>query len=278
MNTWKIYPKDINIAKYVECYWFLEREASDEVNTQPRLNPDPAAHMIIIDAAQCFYYKHDFIVQKGIGSHWIYPHRKTFVMDHSKPFRMVGIKFNIAALYGLDLGRCDQSLDKIENIDLDTISLKFLPTADSILSSAVANKHIARDLLDSLLAAWLKKGQDDRHSELTRKVLPLLTTTPIPKIGELLHRSQRTIERSFLRTTHLTLKQCKSMIRLEALLDWLYKADPKDVNWSDIANQFEFSDQPHLIRYLIGSIGATPTDYAATRDLTIDVYGDFELT
>lgn len=40
------------------------------------------------------------------------------------------------------------------------------------------------------------------------------------------------------------------MIRLEEILNYLYKLDEKEINWPDLACKFQFSDQPHLIRYL----------------------------
>jgi AraC-like DNA-binding protein len=44
----------------------------------------------------------------------------------------------------------------------------------------------------------------------------------------------------------------------------------------DIAYQFGFSDQSHLIRYLKQYIDLTPKSYALQRGFTIDVYGGVE--
>ncbi|GIC79440.1 helix-turn-helix domain-containing protein [Moritella sp. F3] len=114
---------------------------------------------------------------------------------------------------------------------------------------------------------------EDSHSQLTRSVLPLLATTPIAQLSEKLYCSQRTIERSFNKVTGLTLKQCQLMQKLESLLEYLYHRDSQDIDWVDLAYQFGFSEQPHLIRYLKSQIGATPNNYVKQRDLTIDVYG-----
>jgi len=40
-----------------------------------------------------------------------------------------------------------------------------------------------------------------------------------------------------------------------------------------MANQFGFSDQPHLIRTLKKQIGITPKAYSKERGLTINAYG-----
>ncbi|MCW1891302.1 helix-turn-helix domain-containing protein [Vibrio chagasii] len=65
------------------------------------------------------------------------------------------------------------------------------------------------------------------------------------------------------------------MNKLEAMLEYLYKKELNDIDWLDVAYQFGFSDQPHLIRYLKKYlfIGLTPNTYAKEGGLTIDVYG-----
>ncbi len=119
-------------------------------------------------------------------------------------------------------------------------------------------------------------SREDRHSQLVRQAYPLLVNTAVAGLGEMLHCSQRTLERSFQRVTGLTLKQCQSMERLESILAYLYHQGDETIDWADIAQRFGFSDQPHLIRYFKSSIGATPGRYARQRDLTIDIYGNFE--
>lgn len=279
MKNWKLTPTDPKVAKYIDCYWFLEREVGDTGNHRPKLNPDPAAHLIIVDAELPYHYEHELNIQTGFGSHWIFAHRNTFIMNHAQPFRMLGIKFKVGALYSLALSGTLPTLDKVDCIALNQWAIGQSFLTQDLLTQAQSHQIHTRDLLDKTLSPWLSTIEDDRHSELTRAILPLLNSrVNISEIGERLHRSQRTIERSFLKTTQLTLKQCKSMIRLEEILNYLYKLDEKEINWPDLACKFQFSDQPHLIRYLKSAIGATPSDYAAMRDLTIDVYGDFELS
>jgi len=90
MKNWKLAPKSESVAKYVECYWFLEKEPDDKVFNYPKLNPDPAAHLILADKEQAYQYNQDSISAKGNGSHWIFPHCKTLEMDNSQPFLMNG--------------------------------------------------------------------------------------------------------------------------------------------------------------------------------------------
>jgi methylphosphotriester-DNA--protein-cysteine methyltransferase len=131
-------------------------------------------------------------------------------------------------------------------------------------------------MLDELLSPWLVNSIEDNHSDLIRRVLPLLADKPIKTLGKALSCSQRTLERSFLKVTGLTLKQCQSMNKLEAILAYLYQRPASEVDWVDIAYQFGFSDQPHLIRYLKQQIDLTPKNYAQQRGFAIDVYGGVE--
>lgn len=276
MKSWKLLPKIEDLAKYVECYWFLEKELNDKSFSYPKLNPDPSAHLIVSVSNNTYEYTHNANTQKVSGSHWIFPHLKTFTMDHSAPFKIVGIKFKIGALYSLKMNNFSSKLDRVEKVDVNHLIGSSAFSSDKFLMNAAEQKQQVCDVLDEMLLPWLSGCHEDKHSHLVRQIMLLLGNTAIAEIGEKLHRSQRTIERSFARVTGLSMKQAQSMIHLEEILNYLYRVNKEDINWADVANKFGFSDQPHLIRHLKSSIGKTPSNYAQDRDLTIDIYGNFE--
>ncbi|MEC7118708.1 MAG: AraC family transcriptional regulator [Pseudomonadota bacterium] len=278
MKSWKLLPKIENISKYVECYWFLEKEVNDRSNIYPKLNPDPSPHLIIANFNHVYQYTHGSTFQYANGDHWIFPHLKTFTMDHSNPFQIIGIKFRIGALYSLNLPNLRSSLDKVKSIDINKLLGLETFSSDQLLTNAVEQKKQVCNTLDEILLPWLLTSHEDKHSDLVRKILLLLSDTAITEIGKKLHRSQRTVERSFIRVTGLTMKQVHSMIRLEEMLNHLYQLNERDINWADVASKYAFSDQSHLIRHLKSSIGRTPAAYAQKRDLTIDIYGNFEFS
>ena len=274
MKSWKLPPGIAEIAQYIDCYWFLRRQADDTGPHYPKLNPDPAAHLILADARQRYHYEQGHQSFQGHGSHWIYPYSQTFRLDHSAPFAIVGIKFHVGALYALNIPP-GQTLNRVAQCDPQSLLRAENTSQTTVLTQAEQSAGDCRQLLDNLLLPWLSRARPDRHSQLVQSALPLLAQHPVAQISEQLHCSQRTLERSFLRVTGLTLKQCQSMNRLEAILEYLHQQDGAPVEWSDIAQRFGFSDQPHLIRHLKDTIGVTPGEYARQRDLTIDVYGDF---
>ncbi|KGJ90972.1 helix-turn-helix domain-containing protein [Colwellia psychrerythraea] len=278
MIRWLKPPCSSKVAKYIECYWYLERDANNDNIERPKLNPDPAAHLILLPAEQSYHYERqnelNNKVSQGKGSHLLYPYCKTIELEHTKTFACIGIKFKVGALYSLQqLNFTPALLDTIQPINIKNILGATDINESQLLAQASSSADQCCAMLDELLTPWFAHCLEDKYSELTRRALPLLADTAINKLGEALFCSQRTLERSFLKVTGITLKQCQSMNRLEAILEYLYQRKQSDIDWVDIAYQFGFSDQPHLIRYLKKQIGLTPQDYAKQRGFTIDLYG-----
>lgn len=281
MRSWKISPLDAVVAQTIDCYWFLEKTSEDTGVSYPKLNPDPAAHLILSCAQQPFHYEHGDYLAAGTGSHLILPYKNTYTLDHSQPFRVLGIKLKVGALYSLPLTPTHPLLDKVIPLDIQNQLLISPGNEASLFNQDIENPEAYRDILDRLLQPLIAQVKEDKHNNLVRKVLALFTKDnlielALAQVGDKLGCSQRTIERSFVKVTGLTLKQYHSMQRLEAMLDYLHHLPDNNLNWSEIALTFGFSDQPHLIRYLKGTLGSTPGQYAEARNLTIDAYGNFE--
>ena len=278
MILWLKTPKSLEIAKYIACYWFLERSSDAKGDECPKLNPDPSAHLILSPANQVFSYRFYNKTSQGKGSHLLSPYCKTVELDHSKPLICLGIKFHVGALYSLNHFSMTKLLvNTVNEVDIENTQFFEKMNENELLALAKVNPNECCEKLDELLLPWLLESIEDKHSELTRKLLPLLADTPINKLGEKLNCSQRTIERSFSRVTGISLKQCQSMNKLESILEYLYKREINDINWVDTAYQFGFSDQPHLIRYLKKQIDLTPNDYAQQRGFAIDIYGGVDV-
>jgi AraC-like DNA-binding protein len=281
MKSWKIAVKESSIAEYIDCYWFLDKTAQDVGPEYPKLNPDPAAHIIIANAQQPFHYEYDDYLAKGKGSHLILPYGKTYTLDHSQPFTVLGIKLKVGALYSLPLTDTHPLLNEVVLLDIQ--QRLHISSSDEIdlLNRTGKCSNEFRDKLDALLQPFIALAKQDKHYGLVRKIISLFDSTglldvALSDIGAQLGYSQRTIERSFSKVTGFTLKQYHTMQRLEAMLGHLHSLPTRDINWTDIALSFGFSDQPHLIRYLKGTMGSTPGQYAEARDLAIDAYGNFE--
>lgn len=277
MQSWVVSPKDQHIAKYIECYWLIDKNTIEDSNNFPKLNPEPAAHLIICPQHQRFDYQTAPRESVGLGSHWLYPQQQTLQLDHRQRFIYLGIKFKVGALYSLSIAGYDHpTLNHAAEVDMQQLLTNNDFCSEAMLNIARADSARCIVELDRLLAPLFNSTTEDQHSELTRKVLPLLASHSISELGVKLFCSQRTLERSFNKVTGLTMKQCQSMQKLEAMLVYLYQRDAASIDWAEVAFKFGFSDQPHLIRHLKKQIGLTPKNYAEQRGLTIDIYGGVE--
>ncbi|WP_144207663.1 helix-turn-helix domain-containing protein [Shewanella donghaensis] len=281
MINWIRKPNSVDIAQYVDCYWLIQKKTESELHQYPKLNPDPNAHLIISPADQAFHHASSQQSFTGVGSHWLWPHQHTYQLDHRKAFIHLGIKFQIGALYSLDCLTAEPMTSPID--DVSPISLAALlnntdADENQLITLALDDPDKCTLALDRLFLAWIKNNKEDKHSQLTRKIIPLLIDNAISDLGDKLFCSQRTVERSFNRVTGLTLKQCQSMLKFDEILEYLYQRESKDIDWVEVALKFGFSDQPHLIRHLKKQIGVTPSAYVKDRDLTIDVYGGISPT
>ncbi|WP_260260487.1 helix-turn-helix domain-containing protein [Vibrio intestinalis] len=268
-----IFPATRQCSELIECYWFIEKTTSQR-ESFPKLNPDPCAHLILAPTSEPYSYTFDGVVYSGCGSHLLFAHQETTQLDHSKPFVHLGIKLHPSAIYRLALKPDNaEVLDNVKEIDI----LSLLGVRESVLKRLLKlARHEPLQCVSELehhLASWVVSAKHDQHSKLTDKVVRALESTPIANLDATLHCSQRTIERSFRRVTDLTLKQYQAMTKLELMLEYLYQRPSSEIDWVDVAYQFGFSDQPHLIRYLKKQIGTTPQKYVSQRGFTIDVYG-----
>lgn len=274
-SSWRIAPKDPKIAQFIQCYWFIEKSSDDKGHAYPRLNPDPAATYIIAPPEQTYRYQNTDDEFSSKGCHWIYPNRQMVQLDHSEPFTILGIKFHTGALSCFPYWQSEPILDQVSYSEPSSLGFPADFDVLALLDKNRQSPELSRDRLDHLLVPFVNKHSDTKRYLQCHNAESFLLDFPVSAIGEKLHCAQRTIERNFLRTTGLTLKQCQVMHKFEAMLSHLYQHET-EVNWLDIVEQFGFSDQPHLIRQIKSIIGDTPNQYLESRDLTIDIYGDFK--
>lgn len=297
MINWIQAPKSEGLSHLIECYWFIEKTKDAASYPYPKLNPDPSTHLILSPSDQAYFYGLDLHegveiehlisnqtgASSGLGSHWLYPHQHTLQLDHRQAFVHLGIKFRPGALYRLNLNENDEFdsqavLNQARATQLQQLIKERLLTKENLfveelISLARKEPQLCCDQLDTLLLPWLNQVKEDRHSLLVGRALPLVAITNISSLGKSLNCSQRTLERSFIRVTGLSLKQYQAMNKLEVLLEHLYQKQAQDIDWVEVAFEFGFSDQPHLIRHLKKQLGQTPKTYTKERGFTIDVYG-----
>ena len=273
MRRWKIEPRAKSAKDYVDCYWFIHRDSS--LNSYPKLSPDATTHLVITHPDQTYTYSGLNNEFSGQGTHCIYPHNETYTMDHSLTSKLLGIKLKPGSTYSLDVFNSKHRTNYVSNFNLMNLDHEMEFDINEILNEATLNPERVRDKLDSTLESVVSNSIEDIHSRLVRDAIEVLKKKPINQIGQQLNKSQRTVERSFLKVTGFTMKQCQSIFRLEDMLQELYDSQQDQQNWGNIAAKYGFNDQSHLIRYMKTLTGVTPGEYDKNRDMTIDIYGNF---
>ncbi|GAB3534530.1 AraC family transcriptional regulator [Photobacterium alginatilyticum] len=279
MNTWKQAPLDPTVAQFVECYWLLEINYGDNERPSPLLIPNPSCHLVITPPKTIHRYQYtdkdgSNLVQRT-GSHIIMPPTRALTLLDDKQVLRLGVKFLPGAqyqLFGLEgKATVNQTFD-----DLPAIHPLLQSNELESLLQFKTEQHRVIEALDDYFTAIIRQTSKDRHSLLTIQALQILAQQPALGIEHTLGCSRKTLERSFAKVTGLTPKQYELMVRLDKLLLFIYQQPEGQLDWASIATQFGFSDQPHLIRMLKKTIGATPGGYLNARNLIIDIYGDFE--
>jgi len=230
-------------------------------------------HLIIARPDLPYLYNQGIINSTGLGCHIMHPASKSTQLHHKDAFSIIGVKFLPGASFVLQSLLPSVVVNKVEDFNKKELCL---PVQEYLQQGEIEQQQLIF-LLDEILLSYCQQANINKHFQQNQHCLQLLAAGNTTKqLAEKLFCSTRTLERNFLKVTGLTLKQYQTMQRLELLVTYLYQQGQQKQNWAEIAAQFGFSDQPHLIRYLKQQIGLSPNNYLNQRDLTIDVYGDFE--
>lgn len=282
MITWKYPVKGYEWLIY--RVWYLRLDPDETVPTPPVLIPNPRAHLILTPPDQPYLYQNQDRHFSGQGAHLLTAIDGILHLQDQAPLQRLGITFQPSALYRLKaqgalpcvgVNQCYQGAHFISLADC-------FPEASTRTGAFWLNSQPAPDILARIKAHLDHLALDSQADHFTRYAEKAMVRLDDPGnlaldtqlLADACHCSRRTLERAFKRVTGLTLKQYQMMMRLEHLVLSIYQQDK--VDWSRVAHACGFSDQPHLIRYLRQLLGKTPSRYMAARDLTIDIYGDFE--
>ena len=273
MISLKAMPQSELLEPFIDCYWFLEQSKHDSAKSaQPKLIANPAMHLIFCSEDQPYHYTQASKKVTEFGPHLLHPSSKSTQIQQQQQFSLIGIKFKPGASFALTSLLPSVELNKVQDFCVSEFNQQLYAylKEDCICSESLAI------LLDRLLYPFCLQAQRNKAYLMSKQCLQLLDSgKTIKQLSDFFDCSLRTLERSFVKVIGLTLQQYQTMQRLEALIVYLYQHKDKKINWVEVAADFDFSDQPHLIRYLKQQIGLSPNSYLNQRDLTIDAYGDF---
>lgn len=265
--------------------WYLEVEHGEVIDPKPHLIPNPRAHLLFTPKHQTYSYDNGETLLRGKGSHLLTANENLLLLEDEAPIKRIGITFRPEGLYALQSAfHDDAQVNAVNQCQwFDWLS----PLFDEDFQQALWQQDSPEALLDSI-----KRHLDSLRVEpcrakpflVSQKAISVMDAQALSsselaidmeEIAAQCACSRRTLERSFKQVVGLSVKQYQQMARLEQMILALYKQQ-EAIDWVSFSQQFGFSDQSHLIRTLKQQLRKTPNKYLQKRDLTIDIYGDFE--
>ncbi|NOH78766.1 helix-turn-helix transcriptional regulator [Vibrio sp. RE86] len=259
----------------VHQIWYLEVEKDEEIESLPKLIPNPRAHIILSPSAQAYRYYGDNGDYSGLGCHLLTASEQILTLEDSAPLKRIGITLRPEALYLLH----KNSSDKANHIGWDTWLDTLFPAQQKDELIEQSDRQAIINRIQGLVNNIKLPTVGDRAYQSTHQAIGILESgssdCDIETLAELCACSRRTLERNFRLVTGLTIKKFQMMMNLENIVLDLYQHN-KPIDWAEFSQRYGFSDQSHLIRQLKQQLKKTPASYLKQRDLTIDIYGDFE--
>ncbi|ELP3326250.1 helix-turn-helix transcriptional regulator [Vibrio sp. Vb2133] len=268
--------------------WYLEVSEGEVIDPKPHLIPNPRAHLLFTPPEQDYSYDTGDTKLAGKGCHLLTANEHLLLLEDTAPIKRIGITFRPEGLYAIEsrfsdapqvaaINQCEwfdwlntafdvrfqQGLWQLELQDSPQCLLGYIKRHLDALDIAPCR---TKPFLVSQKAVSVMDAQALRSPELAMD---------IDEVAKQCACSRRTLERSFKQVVGLSVKQYQQMARLEQMILTLYKQQ-EAIDWASFSQQFGFSDQSHLIRTLKQQLRKTPSKYLKKRDLTIDIYGDFE--
>ncbi len=270
--------------------WYLEVPEGEVIDPKPHLIPNPRAHLLFTPPEQGYSYDTGDTKLAGKGCHLLTANEHLLLLEDMAPIKRIGITFRPEGLYAIESLFSDASqvaaINQCEWFD-------WLNTAfDERFQQGLWQLELGLQDSPQCLLDYIKRHLDALDIEpcrtkpflVSQKAVSVMDAQAllspelamdIDEIAKQCACSRRTLERSFKQVVGLSVKQYQQMARLEQMILTLYKQQ-EAIDWASFSQQFGFSDQSHLIRTLKQQLRKTPSKYLKKRDLTIDIYGDFE--
>lgn len=255
--------KDEKLSRFVQSYWVLKLKGRDE--KIPKLFPLTSAH-IIINIEDPTVFKRPGIEVSDMEDQVFHASTQIWDIYYGENTHMVGIELSPQGYYLLTGRDAGERMDTVE----------LLREADPGLEDFIRENRgqISEEDYEGLRGYLEKRFSPSYVDENTLVIQGVIEAIEEGrKIGDLPEHyglSMRTIERNFRRYTGFTLKKYQLIVRLNRLLEEVYRND--DVDWGDLAVKYGFFDQAHMIKVIKKYLGKTPGEYTAVRDLLGDLY------
>ena len=251
-----------SISRLIETIWDWDFPA--QAHRLERILPVPNASLIINlaeDQTRVYEDTPHLPCRTYAGAALDAPHHRSFIIDTREQVAVMGVVFRCGGAASFFRERMDAIAN--EHVDLDAIaSARARGLRQRLLEARSARGRIA------LLQSWLHRiaGEASIPEPIVHATAALKAAPSLKRIAEL-SRDFGTSARSFgtLFRHHVGMSP-KRYARLERFRAVVAQAHRNGrVEWSRVAADCGFYDQPHLVREFREFSGMTPSAYMAQR-------------
>jgi methylphosphotriester-DNA--protein-cysteine methyltransferase len=189
------------------------------------------------------------------------PRHRSFVIDTAEQVRVMGVVFRCGAAAAFFRERMDTIANAHVDLD-DLVASRFRGVRERLLEASGSRARVA------MLCGWLDDvAKDASMPGAVARAAALLREAP--HLGRVTHAhresglSPRRFGTVFREHVGMSPKRYARLQRFRAIVDSVQRG--RRVEWSRVAADCGFYDQPHLVREFRAFSGMTPTEYVALR-------------
>ncbi|MGH8173763.1 MAG: helix-turn-helix domain-containing protein [Rhodanobacteraceae bacterium] len=250
------------LSQVVETIWDWDFPA--QAHRLERILPVPQASLIINlaeDQTRVYDDEPHLPCRTFAGAALDAPHHRRFVIDTREQVAVMGVEFRCGGAAAFFRERMDVIVN--EHVDLDAlVGARARGLRERLLEARSARQRIA-----VLQRALIGINADARIPDVVAHAANALKSAPqLQRIAELSRESglsARTFGMRFQQHVGMSPKRYARLERFRAVVACAHRNE--SIEWSRVAADCGFYDQPHLVREFREFSGMTPTAYLAQR-------------
>lgn len=263
---YKTFMPHTDLELFVNCYWTLEIQASDN-STKQRIIPDGLIEMAFIlgDDIKRYTSKDSYILQpramvlgQTMEPFYIEP------TGYVKTFAIRFYPYSLAHLLNIEIKSLantetplttlfgEKDANELERMIINAKdTIQRIEIIENFLRSIISKPLVIDDLVKSTLDTIFESaGSKSIHAILKNK-----------------SSYRRKLERKFMKHIGISPKQLGKLVRFQAALKMLLSDQPE--NLTSIAHQFEYYDQSHFIKDFKDFTGINPKEFLSNENMKL---------
>jgi len=261
------------LKDWIKVFWFLEGKGQGKNFYTRNILPDGCATIcFVLDGYMDLTIYKNGVIKKGI--YIIPPVVNSHIDTISDNINLIDVQLNPCLFYKLFNIPANQLENKIYTID--ELSLDFDETFLERLYTCKNNKNVVYTMLNSFFINLFDKF-NFKSDEIVFFVNELYKDGNLEKFYKEQNLSVRQLERKVKQYSGLTPKNLSRLGRFYSVLDYI-KYRQFDLEFSEIAFEYKFSDQSHFIREFKSFTNITPKKFIKDTNSSLQFKGICNLT